>query len=117
MSQIHGLFSGGKKREVEVKIDSLEHEQKEVERNKQTYASAAQAAKNELTKADAAVAEAKAQVSKVEADLRKKELTQWTDESVIAAAAAERKAVFAASGNIPVLMEEAYYAFYSVLYS
>ena len=98
LSQVHGLFSGGKKRELEGKIDALKREQASTAQRKQEYEQTISKAKAEVTAAEAVLTEAKATHERINTELQKKESTRWTDEAIIAAAAAREP--FTKVGNI-----------------
>ena len=88
LSMVHGLFSGGKKRELERKIDALKCEQTEAAQRKQKCEQKILKAKAEARTAESALDEAKASQTRIETEMQKKELTCWTDEAIITAAAA-----------------------------
>ena len=101
LGQVRGLFSGGKKRELEGKIDSLKRELNGIARKKSECEQTASKAKAEAETAESVLSEAKAALTEMETKFREEVLTRWTDEAVIAAApAAAAREPYTKVGNI-----------------
>ena len=88
LSQVRGLFSGGKKRELEAKIERLKQEQAGMERKRSEGETAITKANADIKQYEAGLTSAKAALAQAEEENKKSRLTQWTDEAIIAAAAA-----------------------------
>lgn len=88
LSQVRGLFSNVKKRELEGRIDTLKHELTDETRKIQEYEQTISKAKAEASAAEPALAEARDALAEIITRTREEALTRWTDEAVINAAPA-----------------------------
>ena len=87
LSQVHGLFSGGKKRDLEVEIDTLNQALAHTTQRKLEYEQTISKAQTEASTAESALTEAKAAQREIETRLQKKEWIHWTDKAIITTAA------------------------------
>jgi len=96
---VHGLFSGGKKRELETKIEALKCELSNISRQKEESCATAEKTQKQLTGLVDELASAKAELAQEEENVAAEALIEWPDDAIISAAAAARES-FTKVGNI-----------------
>ena len=97
LSQLHGFFSGRRKRELESSIETLKREQMEASHRQKKFKIAAEEARAELKSAGDKLAEAESVLNAAKEELEK-ENPQWTDDEIIEEA---KKEQYIAIGNYP----------------
>lgn len=97
IGQLHGFFSGRKRRELESDIETLKREQMEANHRQKKFEIAAEEARVELKNAGDKLAEAESVLNAAKEELEK-ENPQWTDNEIIEEA---KKEQYISIGNYP----------------
>ena len=87
LNQLHGLFNGGKKRELEGKIDAMKSELNGITRRKQECEQSISEMKAKANAVESELNEAKNALSRIEVEIKEREQLNWPDEAVVTAAA------------------------------